>query len=146
MENELDIEEWAKNIMRGFDAAERKKRYKQMAQALRKQNQKRITKQQGPDGSSWKKRKPISRRNNQIADKGKMMKQLRKVKNFRLASSDAEAWIGWTGNNGQIAYEHHHGEKVKQVQLPERPMLGTPKQDIDIVRALMLQWLEDAAS
>ncbi len=136
----LQLDDWCKAVLQSFEPAQRKQTLSKLAMLLRKQNQKRMTAQKSPDGKTWIKRaKP---QNNNIRAKKKMMTNLRKAKHFKSVATPNLAYIGWLGFVGKVANEHHYGLKTdRNVQLPERQLLGATADDQTLIYDILLEML-----
>ncbi|ESQ90129.1 hypothetical protein ABAC460_10250 [Asticcacaulis sp. AC460] len=117
--------------------AMRRKLARKMGQALRKRQQKNIAANVDPDGQPMPKRKKRPR--GSIANRGKMFKALRQLRNLRLKTSDTEIEIGFPpGKVSDIASIHHFGlegavdkEGRIRTRYPVRRLLGFSQQAED---------------
>ena len=150
-DNIVALESWAQNVINSLSPANRKKLIRSILIDLRRDTQKRITAQQGPDGEAWEARKSPKRvRNKQgrIKNKVKMMQGLRKVKSLRVSANSNEGQLGYTGATGKIARVHHYGlvDKInrysaKQYRYPARALLGMSDTDRNNIEQNLLRSL-----
>ena len=127
----------------------RKTLLKRMAKTLRKQNQKRITKQQSADGRAWAARKgnlKKKRINKQgrVARNKNMMLGLRKIKRLKTKVSAGSLSVGWEGQDARVALIHHHGLREKHAQgsktthYPARSLIGINSADKQLLHDVLL--------
>ena len=116
------------------------------AQAMRRQNQARITAQQNPDGSGYQPRSAasVAIRSRRGKIRRAMFAKLRQAAHLQARGSAGEATVRFTGSAGRIARVHHYGlrDQVNQrlsVQYPRRQLLGITDQD----EALLAEMLAD---
>jgi len=141
-----EIEALAGALLRRVDAGERSKILRVMARTLRNSQAARITRQQDPDGQPFAARKPQPtgrlRRGGTIKRKA-MFRKLRNTSNLKAGSSDAEAWVGFSGRAARIARVHQEGledvpaKGAKPVRYARRVLLG----DTEAERQVLLDIL-----
>lgn len=135
MNNLQDLAPWAESFINTLSPKEQKALYRKLALALRKQNQKRLSKQQNPDGTKWQPRKKridrgSERKEGKVAKQKKMMLGLRKAKHMKVQANRDGATVGYEGRIAEIARVHHYGlsEHSKwnnsTIRYPERELLG----------------------
>ncbi len=143
------LENWVSPLLQRIEPAERSKLARQVAQQLRRSQQKRITAQQNPDGSAYAPRKPRQLRGKQgrIRAKVKMFQKLRTA-TFMKARGDASAvTVGFTGRIARIARVHQEGlrDRVARgaptVEYAQREVLGFTDAELDQVRDTLLAHL-----
>lgn len=138
---------WIENAIRSLSPVGRKRLLRDIAREVRRRNQKRITRQQDPDGNKWQPRKPDSDGN--IRGAKKMMLGFRKARRMRIETSPSHASIGFRGKTAQIAAVHHFGgvdyveEGGPRVKYPERPLLGIPSEDLRMIRQKLIDAIVD---
>jgi len=133
--NLQDIAPWAESFINSLSPKQQKALYRKMALALRKQNQKRLSKQQNPNGTKWQPRKQRidtgnERKEGKVAKQKKMMLGLRKAKYMKVQANHDGATVGYEGRIAEIARVHHYGlsERSKEnnstINYPKRELLG----------------------
>ena len=134
-----DLEPWAKSILNSLEPKARKPLLRQMAIALRRENQKRITAQTDPEGQKWP---PRRKSGGKAAQKKKMMLGLRKARSMRIKASTEGFSVGFTGSNAKIARIHHYGLRQyiagRNVQYPKRELLGITTKDREIMQNILI--------
>jgi len=141
-----DMEALAGALLRRVDAGERSKILRVMARSLRNSQAARIARQQDPDGKPFAARKaqPSGRLRRGGTIKRKVMfRKLRNTTNLKAGSTDAEAWVGFSGRAARIARVHQEGledapaKGVKRVRYARRVLLG----DTEAERQTLLEVL-----
>jgi len=138
--NLQDIAPWAESFINSLSPKQQKALYRKMALALRKQNQKRLSKQQNPDGTKWQPRKKridkgSTRKEGKVTKQKKMMLGLRKAKHMKVQANRDGATVGYEGRINRFAKAHHYGlserDKVlgNSITYPERQLLGVSEVD-----------------
>lgn len=128
------LEKWMQQAIENLSPARRKALFRDIGKDVRKENQKRITRQEGPDGDRWPQRKQ-RRRHGQVKQKTKMMMGLRKARRMALETGPDGVSIGYTGNTAKIASVHQYGgmdyveEGGPKVRYPVRKVLGLSDKD-----------------
>lgn len=126
-DNFEELEPWIRDLIESFSPGKRAAALRKLKTPLRRNTQKRITAQTGPEGDKWAARRDGSRR--------KMMKGLKLARNLKVNSSTAHLSLGWKGRTGGIARVHHHGlrdrvtEKGVRVKYAARELLGLSRED-----------------
>ena len=133
MSDFTDIEALAGALLRRVDAGERGKILRVMARTLRSSQAARITRQQDPDGQPFAARKAQQagrlRRGGTIKRKA-MFRKLCNTSNLKAGSTDAEAWVGFSGRAARIARVHQEGLEdapargARPVRYARRVLLG----------------------
>ena len=121
-----------------------------IGQALRKNQQARIARQENPDGRSFEPRKPrkeFGKKKGRIKRKAMFVK-LRTARYFKIQSNANEVSVGFTGPSSTIAKIHQyglmggpsgpHGFKVRYAQ---RELLGFNQSDLDLIEDLVIKHL-----
>ncbi len=151
--DDLDkIAPWAESFINSLSPKEQKALYRKVALALRKQNQKRISAQQSPDGEKWEPRKKRidkegKQKDRKVAKQKKMMLGLRKAKHMKIQANNNGASVGYAGRVSKIARTHHYGlteqDKVtgNSIKYPERQLLGVSEVDERVLFEVVLRQL-----
>lgn len=121
-----------------------------IAQALRKNQQARIARQENPDGTAFEPRKPrkeFGKKKGRIKRKA-MFAKLRTAKHLKIKSNANEVSIGFTSSSAAIAKIHQYGlmsspSKTKDFKMryAQRELLGFSQSDLDIIEDLVIEQL-----
>ena len=124
-----------------------------IGQALRKNQQARIARQENPDGTAFEPRKPRKPRKEFGKKKGRikrkaMFVKLRTARYFKIQSNANEVSVGFNGSSAMIAKVHQYGlmsspSKTKdfKVRYAQRELLGFSQSDLDIIEDLVIEQL-----
>lgn len=121
-----------------------------IGQALRKNQQARIARQENPDGTAFEPRKPrkeFGKKKGRIKRKA-MFAKLRTARYFKIQSNANEVSVGFNGSSAMIAKVHQYGlmsspSKTKDfnVRYAQRELLGFSQSDLDIIEDLVIEQL-----
>lgn len=121
-----------------------------IGQALRKNQQARIARQENPDGTAFEPRKPrkeFGKKKGRIKRKA-MFAKLRTARYFKIQSNANEVTVGFNGSSATIANVHQYGlmsspSKTKdfKVRYAQRELLGFSQSDLDVIEDLILEQL-----
>lgn len=121
-----------------------------IGQALRKNQQARIARQENPDGTTFEPRKPrkeFGKKKGRIKRKA-MFAKLRTARYFKIKSNANEVSVGFNGSSAMIAKVHQYGlmsspSKTKdfKVRYAQRELLGFSQSDLDIIEDLVIEQL-----
>ena len=121
-----------------------------IGQALRKNQQARIARQENPDGTTFEQRKPrkeFGKKKGRIKRKA-MFAKLRTARYFKIQSNANEVSVGFNGSSAMIAKVHQYGlmsspSKTKdfKVRYAQRELLGFSQSDLDIIEDLVIEQL-----
>lgn len=121
-----------------------------IGQALRKNQQARIARQENPDGTTFEPRKPrkeFGKKKGRIKRKA-MFAKLRTARYFKIQSNANEVSVGFPGPSSTIAKIHQYGlmsspSKTKdfKVRYAQRELLGFSQSDLDVIEDLVLAQL-----
>jgi len=121
-----------------------------IGQALRKNQQARIARQENPDGTVFEPRKPrkeFGKKKGRIKRKA-MFAKLRTARYFKIQSNANEVSVGFNGSSATIANVHQYGlmsspSKTKdfKVRYAQRELLGFSQSDLDVIEDLVLAQL-----
>lgn len=121
-----------------------------IGQALRKNQQARIARQENPDGTAFEPRKPrkeFGKKKGRIKRKA-MFAKLRTARYFKIQSNANEVSVGFNGSSAMIAKVHQYGlmsspSKTKdfKVRYAQRELLGFSQRDLDIIEDLVIEQL-----
>lgn len=121
-----------------------------IGQALRKNQQARIARQENPDGTAFEPRKPrkeFGKKKGRIKRKA-MFAKLRTARYFKIQSNANDVSVGFNGSSAMIAKVHQYGlmsspSKTKdfKVRYAQRELLGFSQSDLDIIEDLVIEQL-----
>ncbi|HHE8490248.1 TPA: phage virion morphogenesis protein [Enterobacter ludwigii] len=134
-------------LLASLSPAGRRKLAGDIAKELRKSQQQRIKQQKAPDGSPYqaRKRQPLRAKTGRI--KRAMFQQLRASRYMKATGRENSAVVEFTGKVQRIARVHQYGLKdrpnpnAKDVQYPERQLLGFSQEDKQLVETLIIKHL-----
>jgi len=139
------VDRWLTAVLEALEPAKRKTLLRDIARTLRRRNQRRITRQVGPDGERWPARKRNS--HGKVRSTAKMMQGLRQARRLGLKASADGATVGYSGVTARIAEVHQYGgvDAVEpggpRVKYPARPLLGFTAEDLAEARSAILEAL-----
>lgn len=134
-------------LLASLSPAGRRKLAGEIAKELRKSQQQRIKQQKAPDGSPYqaRKRQPLRAKTGRI--KRAMFQKLRASRYMKATGRENSAVVEFTGKVQRIARIHQYGLKdrpnphAKDVQYPERQLLGFSQEDKQLVETLIIKHL-----
>ncbi|MEG6253250.1 phage virion morphogenesis protein [Enterobacter ludwigii] len=134
-------------LLASLSPAGRRKLAGDIAKELRKSQQQRIKQQKAPDGSPYqaRKRQPLRAKTGRI--KRAMFQKLRASRYMKATGRENSAVVEFTGKVQRIARVHQYGLKdrpnpnAKDVQYPERQLLGFSQEDKQLVETLIIKHL-----
>lgn len=121
-----------------------------IGQALRKNQQARIARQENPDGRAFEPRKPrkeFGKKKGRIKRKA-MFAKLRTARHLKVRSNGNEVLVGFNGASAAIAAVHQYGlqgtvdkNKGFKVQYAQRELLGFSESDVELIENLIIKQL-----
>lgn len=135
-------------LLAALSPAGRRKLAGEIAKQLRTAQQQRIKHQKAPDGSPYqaRKRQPLRAKKGRI--KRAMFQKLRTNRYMKASGRENGAVVEFTGKVQRIARVHQYGLKdrpnphSRDVQYPERQLMGISSIDKRLIEALVLEYLE----
>lgn len=137
-------------LINNLSPQSRRQLARNIGQALRKNQQARIARQENPDGTAFEPRKPrkeFGKKKGRIKRKA-MFAKLRTARYFKIQSNANEVSIGFNGSSAMIAKVHQYGlmsspSKTKdfKVRYAQRELLGFSQSDLDIIEDLVIEQL-----
>ncbi|MFM2908717.1 phage virion morphogenesis protein [Klebsiella pneumoniae subsp. ozaenae] len=145
-----DVDAWLDALLAGLEPATRKRMMRELAQQLRRSQQKNIRMQRNPDGTAYEPRR-VTARTKQGRIRRQMFAKLRTAKYLKAIASTDSASVEFDGgtNAQRIARVHHYGlrdrvgRKGPKVKYAERRLLGINDEVEDITRDTLLRWLSE---
>lgn len=121
-----------------------------IGQALCKNQQARIARQENPDGRAFEPRKPrkeFGKKKGRIKRKA-MFAKLRTARHLKVRSNGNEVLVGFNGASAAIAAVHQYGlqgtvdkNKGFKVQYAQRELLGFSESDVELIENLIIEQL-----
>ena len=121
-----------------------------IGQALRKNQQARIVRQENPDGRAFEPRKPrkeFGKKKGRIKRKA-MFAKLRTARHLKVRSNGNAVLVGFNGASAAIAAVHQYGlqgtvdkNKGFKVQYAQRELLGFSESDVELIENLIIKQL-----
>lgn len=137
-------------LINNLSPQSRRQLARNIGQALRKNQQARIARQENPDGTAFEPRKPrkeFGKKKGRIKRKA-MFAKLRTARYFKIQSNADEVSVGFNGSSAMIAKVHQYGlmsspSKTKdfKVRYAQRELLGFSQSDLDVIEDLVLKQL-----
>lgn len=144
MDNLHKVDEWLAALLANLEPAARQRMMRELAQELRRNQQKNIRLQRNPDGSSYEPRR-VTARSKKSRIKRKMFTKLRTAKYLKTTATADSASVEFAGQVQRIARVHHYGlrERISrqglEVQYAERRLLGID--DISQIKHVLYGYL-----
>ncbi|EMO7865262.1 phage virion morphogenesis protein [Citrobacter amalonaticus] len=146
MDNLHKVDEWLAALLANLDPAARQRMMRELAQALRRNQQQNIRLQCNPDGSGYEPRK-VTARTKKGRIKRQMFSKLRTAKYLKTAASAESASVQFEGTVQRIARVHHYGlrdrvsRKGPRVRYAKRRLLGIYDTDFEIIKEKIMSFL-----
>ncbi len=127
--------------------ASRRKLAAEIAKELRRSQQQRIKQQKAPDGTLYQARKRLPLRAKKGRIKRAMFQKLRTSRYMKASGRNDAAVVEFTGKVQRIAQIHQLGLRdrpnphAKDVQYPERQLLGFSKEDRVLIENAIIDHL-----
>ena len=145
-----DVQAKLTALINNLSPQARRQLARNIGQALRKNQQARIARQENPDGTAFEQRKPrkeFGKKKGRIKRKA-MFAKLRTARYFKIQSNANEVSVGFNGSSAMIAKVHQYGlmsspSKTKdfKVRYAQRELLGFSQSDLDIIEDLVIEQL-----
>lgn len=150
MSDDLErLETWVAPLLQRLTAGQRRRLARKIGTALRRTQQKRIARQQNPDGSRFAPRRPAPPRRAKAGriKRGAMFGKIRQARHLRIRADAAQAAVGFSGRVSRIALIHQEGRadtvgtNGKKHVYARRQLLGFSEVDEAMIRELILDHL-----
>lgn len=143
------LETWASGLLEQLQPGARNQLARSIGQELRRSQQKRVLKQQNPDGSKFAPRKKRDLRGKQgrIRRKVEMFKKLRTATYMKARGDSNSVTVGFTGRIARIARVHQYGLKdhaeqgAPEIRYDQRELLGFNEADLETIRDTLISHL-----
>lgn len=135
-------------LLAALSPAGRRKLAGEIAKQLRTAQQQRIKQQKAPDGSPYQARKRQALRAKKGRIKRAMFQKLLTNRYMKASGRENGAVVEFTGKVQRIARVHQYGLKdrpnphSRDVQYPERQLMGISSRDKRLIEVLVLEYLE----
>ena len=148
-ELEDDLQAWLTPLITRLQSNERSKLARQVAQHLRRSQQKRILAQRNPDGSGYEPRKKRALRGKagRIKRQARMFTKLRTARFLKARGNASAATIGFTGRISRIARVHQYGLRDRPgrcapiIRYAQRELLGLTDLESEDIKGLLIRHL-----
>ncbi|HBQ1205589.1 TPA: phage virion morphogenesis protein [Klebsiella pneumoniae] len=141
-----EVDAWLDALLAGLEPAARKRMMRDLAQQLRRSQQKNIRMQRNPDGTAYEPRR-VTARTKQGRIRRQMFTRLRTAKYLKAVASPDSASVEFEGRVQRIARVHHYGlrDRVSRrgpdVKYAERRLLGLNNFTENIIRERLFFYL-----
>ncbi|OVT73550.1 phage virion morphogenesis protein [Klebsiella pneumoniae] len=140
-----EVDAWLDALLAELEPAARKRMMRDLAQQLRRSQQKNIRMQRNPDGTAYEPRR-VTARTKQGRIRRQMFAKLRTTKYLKTAASADSASVEFSGQVQRIARVHHYGLRDRvsrrgvEVRYSERKLLGLNKNVRASVEESLIRW------
>ncbi|EOZ9986508.1 phage virion morphogenesis protein [Klebsiella pneumoniae] len=141
-----EVDAWLDALLAGLEPAARKRMMRELAQQLRRSQQKNIRMQRNPDGTAYEPRR-VTARTKQGRIRRQMFAKLRTTKYLKALASQDAASVEFESRVQRIARVHHYGlrervsRKGPEVKYAERRLLGLNNVTENIIRERLFFYL-----
>ncbi|EIW9291269.1 phage virion morphogenesis protein [Klebsiella pneumoniae] len=141
-----EVDTWLDALLAGLEPAARKRMMRDLAQQLRRSQQKNIRMQRNPDGTAYEPRR-VTARTKQGRIRRQMFAKLRTKKYLKAVASQDSASVEFDNRVQRIARVHHYGlrdrvsKKGPNVQYDKRRLLGLNDLTLSLTRDILIQWV-----
>lgn len=141
-----EVDAWLDALLAGLEPAARKRMMRELAQQLRRSQQKNIRMQRNPDGTAYEPRR-VKARTKQGRIRRQMFAKLRTTKYLKAVASQDAASVEFESRVQRIARVHHYGlrdrvsRKGPEVKYSERRLLGMNDEVKISIHDTLLSWL-----
>lgn len=146
MDNLHKVDEWLTALLANLEPAARQRMMRELAQALRRNQQNNIRLQRNPDGTSYEPRK-VTARTKKGRIKRQMFSKLRTAKYLKTAASADSVSVQFAGKVQRIARVHHYGLRDRvsrrgpKMIYAARRLLGVNEGVAPLSKEIILKWL-----
>ena len=135
-----EVDAWLDALLAGLEPAARKRMMRELAQQLRRSQQKNIRMQRNPDGTAYEPRR-VTARTKQGRIRRQMFAKLRTTKYLKATASPDSASVEFEGRVPHYGLRDRVSRKGPEVKYTERRLLGINDETEDITRDILLRWL-----
>lgn len=141
------VDAWLDALLAGLEPAARKRMMRELAQQLRRSQQKNIRMQRNPDGTAYEPRR-VTARTKKGRIRRQMFAKLRTTAYLKTAANADSSSVQFNWKVQRIARVHHYGlrdrvsRKGPEVKYAERRLLGINDEVEDITLDSLFRWIE----
>ncbi|EQA1748114.1 TPA: phage virion morphogenesis protein [Klebsiella pneumoniae] len=141
-----EVDAWLDALLAELEPAARKRMMRELAQQLRRSQQKNIRMQRNPDGTAYEPRR-VTARTKKGRIRRQMFAKLRTTKYLKAIASRDAASVEFESRVQRIARVHHYGlrdrvsRKGPEVKYAERRLLGVNNEIEELTRDILLRWI-----
>lgn len=141
-----EVDAWLDALLAGLEPAARKRMMRELAQQLRRSQQKNIRMQRNPDGTAYEPRR-VTARTKQGRIRRQMFAKLRTTKYLKAIASQDTASVEFESRVQRIARVHHYGlrdrisRKGLVIRYAERQLLGINSEVKALIMDVLQEWL-----
>ncbi|MFL3353891.1 phage virion morphogenesis protein [Klebsiella pneumoniae] len=141
-----EVDAWLDALLAGLEPAARKRMMRELAQQLRRSQQKNIRMQRNPDGTAYEPRR-VTARTKQGRIRRQMFAKLRTTKYLKAIASQGAASVEFESRVQRIARVHHYGlrDRVSRkglvIRYAERQLLGINSEVKALIMDVLQEWL-----
>jgi phage virion morphogenesis protein len=141
-----EVDAWLDAMLAGLEPAARKRMMRELAQQLRRSQQKNIRMQRNPDGTAYEPRR-VTARTKKGRIRRQMFTKLRTTKYLKAVASPDSASVEFEGRVQRIARVHHYGlrDRVSRkglvIRYAERKLLGINSEVKALIMDVLQEWL-----
>ncbi|HBT0339913.1 TPA: phage virion morphogenesis protein [Klebsiella pneumoniae] len=142
-----EVDAWLDALLAELEPAARKRMMRDLAQQLRRSQQKNIRMQRNPDGTAYEPRR-VTARTKKGRIRRQMFAKLRTTKYLKAVASQDSASVEFESRVQRIARVHHYGlrdrvsKKGTEVRYAQRRLLGINDEVETMTRDTLLLWLK----
>ncbi|WP_234267758.1 phage virion morphogenesis protein [Klebsiella pneumoniae] len=141
-----EVDAWLDALLAGLEPAARKRMMRELAQQLRRSQQKNIRMQRNPNGTAYEPRR-VTARTKQGRIRRQMFAKLRTTKYLKAIASQDAARVEFESRVQRIARVHHYGlrDRVSRkglvIRYAERQLLGINSEVKALIMDVLQEWL-----
>ncbi|HIG6779101.1 phage virion morphogenesis protein [Klebsiella pneumoniae] len=141
-----EVDAWLDALLAELEPAARKRMMRDLAQQLRRSQQKNIRMQRNPDGTAYEPRR-VTARTKQGRIRQQMFAKLRTTKYLKTFASQEAASVEFESRVQRIARVHHFGlrdrvsSKGPEVKYSQRRLLGFNNEEEVNIKDILIYWL-----
>ncbi|HBQ2849854.1 phage virion morphogenesis protein [Klebsiella pneumoniae] len=141
-----EVDAWLDALLAGLEPAARKRMMRELAQQLRRSQQKNIRMQRNPDGTAYEPRR-VTARTKQGRIRRQMFAKLRTTKYLKAIASQDATSVEFESRVQRIARVHHYGlrDRVSRkglvIRYAERQLLGINSEVKALIMDVLQEWL-----
>lgn len=134
-------------LIGNLSPSSRKEMARNIAKKLRASQQQNIKRQQAPDGTPFKPRKPQPIRSKKGRVKREMFAKLRTAKYMKARATSDEAVVEFAGRVQRMVRVHHYGLRDRtningsRIKYESRPLLGISSGEESLINIIILTYL-----